>query len=763
MNTLVKVLEILQDNSLDAFERLLKLYDALGVAVLFLDKNRKNIRFNKFLVKLTGYTEKEIKQKDVLDFLFDDYKSLALSKFLSKSDVPYEMKARKKNGEVIDILVQGKNLVVDGEEMRIVAVKDLTTQRNLERDNSMLRKAIEELRESIVITDVDGNILYINRFFEENTGYSREEAIGQNPRILKSGFHPQEFYKELWDTILSGKTWQGEFLNRRKDGSLFWERAIITPFVDDESKVSFFIAGKQDITKEKKYQEEVEISKNRYKKLIETSPLAILTFNTQGEIEIVNRKMVEFLGSPSAEETRKINMLTFGRLKAIGVTEKFRESIRERKYIIHEGRYVSKWGKEVYYKLHINPVVGSGGEVDTVVIVAEDISKQKEYENAILEAKEKAERNDKLKNLFLANISHELRTPLNGILGFSDLLRNDDGLNEEQKEFVELIYQSGTHLLRLINDLLSISKIEAGAVVLSPEKIRIGDLVNQILKVYSEQISAFETTGVEFVVRRHKDIDNEYIEIDVDRVLQVIRNLINNAFKFTNKGSVIFDYRISDRMLKFYVKDTGIGIPVDKRDIIFEKFRQANENYTGKYEGSGLGLYIAKKLVDLMKGKIYFESEEGVGTTFYVEFPLLVAEKESEEATGAVSNMPDLKDKRIVVVEDDMTNIKLIDKILGCDGKWCVVFNNGKQVVDYVKAGNRPDLILMDIRVPEIDGIEATRIIKSMYPQIKIIMQTAHAYEDEMEKAYKAGCDGYLTKPFTRDELYEAIKRVLHL
>ncbi len=768
MNSILSIVNIISNKTLNTYDKLLQILDTLDVAVVFINQNRRIIKYNTSFVKLSGYDEKDLKGMDTLELIPDRYKNVALSKFITKSEKPYEIKGRKRNGEIITVLIQGKNINIDGEEIRAVILNDITSQRNLENENSLLKTAIEELNESIVITDVDGNIMFVNKFFEKITGYSKKEAIGQNPRILKSGYHSEIFYRKMWDTILSGETWVGEIFNKKKNGDFFWERAVITPFTDGTGEILFFIAGKQDITKEKEIIELLQRSETRYKKLIENAPIAILTFKLNGEIEIVNKKMLQLLGSPSADETKKINVMTFPLLVKSGITKKFKESIEEKKTIVFEEEYVSKWGKPVYFRGHITPIVNDRGNVDSVVVLTEDVSLQKQYERAILEAKEKAERNDKLKNFFLANISHELRTPLNAIIGFSDLLRNDSLLTSDQLESVNLIYSSGRHLLRLIEDLMSISKIEANEIELIYEKVRLKDFISSVLKYYEEDaISNISSSNVNFVVTRNKEIDEMEIYVDQDRLREVIQNLLNNAFKFTHEGSVTFTYKLaSNNQLEFTVKDTGIGIPKEKHNTVFEKFRQVQEDYTRRYEGSGLGLYIAKRLVEMMGGEINFESEMGRGTTFWVRVPL----KQYQQKEFATINSAEdekqkmlLDDVKILIAEDDPTNVLLLRQYFECNGIDCKIVNTGKQVVEEIEKNPVYDVILMDIRMPEMDGIEATKIIKKKFPDIKIIMQTAHAYEKDMEVVKKVGGDGYITKPFRKSDIINEIKRVLSL
>jgi len=768
MNTILKIFNILSDAKVDTDEKFVEILDFLNIGVAYINENNRIIKYNNTFLQFSGCKTDEIKDIDIFDLVAEEHKSLAQSKFLTKSETPYEIKARRKDGSHINVLIQGKNLIKNGKEIRIVIIKDLTTQRNIESQNSLLRKAVEELQESIIMTDVDGNIIYVNKFFEQITGYSKNEAIGKNPRILKSNFHPQEFYEEMWDTILSGKTWQGEFFNKKKNGEFYWERKVITPFTDETGSVLFFISSGIDITKEKNVYELLNKNKQKFEKLVKNAPIAIFSFDIGGKIEVINKRMLELLGSPGEEATKKINVLDFDLLKKIGLAQKFKESINKKETEIFEGEYVSKWGKKAYFRGHITPILNEDDSIDSIVVMAEDISLQKEYEKAILQAKEQAERNDKLKNMFIANMSHELRTPLNAIIGFSDLLRNDSDLNDDQKESVKYIYESGNHLLRLIEDLMNISKIEAGELKIEPSNFKFKTLIDEVIKYYEENIVVKTTNkNINLIVLKNEEVENLDVYFDKERVRQVLQNFLNNAFKFTNEGTITFGYEIKDnKYLFFYVKDTGIGIPDEKKDLVFQKFRQVNEDYTRRYEGSGLGLYIAKKLVEMMRGEIWFESEEGRGTTFYVKIPFVKNENEMpHKHKDTVIDEKDLKETleslRILIAEDDLTSSRLLQQFIKCEKDKCKLVVTGKEVLEELEKDSDYNLILMDIRMPELNGLEATKIVKEKYPHIKIIVQTAHAFENEIEEIINAGADGYVTKPYRKDEIYAEIKRVL--
>jgi PAS domain S-box-containing protein len=371
-------------------------------------------------------------------------------------------------------------------------IEDITIRKQAEKDLRKLSRAIEQNPVSIVITNADGDIEYVNPRFTKMTGYEASEVIGKNPRILKSGMMPIEVYSNLWETITSGKIWNGELINKTKSGKLFWAAKSISPIFDQSGKIT---------------------------------------------------------------------------------------------------NYVS---------------------------IGEDISEKKKTENELIKAKEKAEESDRLKSAFLANISHEIRTPMNGILGFAELLKDPALASGHQSEFLDVIEKSGLRMLNIINDLIDISKIEAGETTLRIKKTNVNTMLHELHVFFIP-----ESTRKNITLNYHCGLSEEEstIETDGTKLSQILTNLVKNSLKFTDKGSVSFGYQRKDAMLEFYVSDTGPGISPDQKDIIFERFRQSTLNLSRKYEGAGLGLAISKAYIELLGGSIWIESELNKGSTFFFSLP----------------------------------------------------------------------------------------------------------------------------------------------
>ena len=371
-------------------------------------------------------------------------------------------------------------------------------------------------------------------------------------------------------------------------------------------------------------------------------------------------------------------------------------------------------------------------------------------------SKEKAEESDRLKSAFLANMSHEIRTPMNGILGFSELLKNPEISNEKQQKFIDIIFKSGQRLLSTLNDLMDISKLETGLVKLNISRININEEVENI---YSHFKLEALNKGLFFnlAIPENNEI---IIETDREKLFGVLSNLIKNAIKYTKTGGINFGYTVNKNTICFYVKDTGIGIPQNRLEAIFDRFVQADIEDKKVYEGCGLGLSIAKSYADMFNGKIIVESEEGQGSIFNFEIPFVnlnnnvIIDDNSELTNKNSENSSDIK---ILIVEDEEFALIYLSQILKDICAKMVFTKNGKEAIEIFKANPDIDLILMDIKMPIMGGYEATAQIREFNKEIIIIAQTAYAMLDDSEKALNSGFNDYVSKPINKDVLISKI------
>ncbi len=370
-------------------------------------------------------------------------------------------------------------------------------------------------------------------------------------------------------------------------------------------------------------------------------------------------------------------------------------------------------------------------------------------------AKEKAEESDKLKSAFLANMSHEIRTPMNAITGFSELLRQPEIEKNLINQYVEIIFSNSQQLLSLIDDIIDISRIEAEKVTITKSKININKILSEVTFIFE---ALANNKGLKFQHHFGLNDDKAYTETDEARFRQILSNLLNNAIKFTSSGAITLGYNVYDNYFEFYINDTGIGIAREHFDAIFERFRQVDSGLSRKYGGTGLGLTISKYLIELLGGRIWLSSEPGKGSTFYFTLPYIKTEKPIEkiikEIPKASYNWPE---RTILIAEDEEFNYYYIYEILTPTMAKLIRAQNGIEAVEFCKKFPEIDLVLMDIKMPEMDGYEATKIIKSIRPKLPIIAQTAHAMSEDMSKSLKAGCDNYVSKPIHREHLLKMI------
>ena len=361
-------------------------------------------------------------------------------------------------------------------------------------------------------------------------------------------------------------------------------------------------------------------------------------------------------------------------------------------------------------------------------------------------AKEKAEESDHLKSAFLANMSHEIRTPLNSILGFSEFLKSDNLEQEKRKLYLEMIQSGGEKLLTIISDIVDISKIDAKLLQLHIDNY---NLNHCLFKLYQQFSIDPRTSNIELKIHTQLNDDNSCIQTDETRLSQIISNLLENAVKFTTRGKIEFGYTKEEDNLLFFVKDTGIGISPIHHQTIFKRFRQSDTEDTAKIEGTGLGLSIAKGLVELFGGKIWVDSVPGKGANFYFRIPHVPA-IDCCKVSSEISNTPDISENTtILVAEDEQSNYIYIHDLLKKYHYNVIRAKNGKEALKQISANKHIDLILMDIKMPLMNGIDATKEIRKINKNIPVIAQTAYAMADDKKKALEAGCNDYLAKPIS--------------
>ena len=422
--------------------------------------------------------------------------------------------------------------------------------------------------------------------------------------------------------------------------------------------------------------------------------------------------------------------------------------------------YVQPNGEQTY--VLINALLEKDNKEDKIFAICRDITELKLYEHRLKQEKIKAEEADKLKSSFLANMSHEIRTPMNAIIGFADLLEQDNISDSERNEYLGIIKRSGTNLLVLIDDIIDLSKIEVEKIEIVKQKFDVNKVLQTILITSLKK----KPTCIEINFENNKNnIEELIVNSDPFRFKQVLNNLINNALKFTEAGTISFGYKIeNNNILTFYVKDTGIGISTDKQEIIFDRFRKIEDSNAKLYRGTGLGLTISKKLIELLNGKIWVNSELGKGSTFYFTLPFknenkIISRKQNKMTKKSIKAI--WENNLVLIVEDEDLNYLYLEKLLKFTKIKIVRAKTGIEAVEYIKNNKNTDIILMDIKLPEMDGVTATKEIRKISSEIPIIAQTAFAMKGDKDEFIEAGCNDYISKPINAEKLIELMSKLI--
>jgi PAS domain S-box-containing protein len=437
----------------------------------------------------------------------------------------------------------------------------------------------------------------------------------------------------------------------------------------------------------------------------------------------------------------------------------------------HKGFSFDKYygkGLDVHVELSYRPVIDNG-EVVAISCFARDITENKRLENELIEAKSNAEKASEAKSNFLSTISHELRTPLNAILGITQVMEGEKDEGNEDHEHLKIIHQSASQLLTLINDILDHSKIESGEITFENDIFNSQEILEQVDHVFSPK---FKEKGIDLILNASQEVP-QYLKGDRNRLLQILNNLVTNGLKFTNKGYVKLMLNLVEKKEKglkvqFIVEDSGIGIPEEKKEEIFDAFKQVENNVSRNYEGTGLGLSITKKLVQKQGGKIWLESQEGAGTTFFVEIPFEMGEEDAYEGAedSRISEIENSNGglEKALLVEDNLMNRKVATKLLKQINVSAKEAESGEEALSLM-AEEGFDIVLLDIHMPDMNGFEVAKAIRQnsnrvAASKVPIVAISADIYNETKDKAHQAGIDDFIEKPIDINKLQDAIKRI---
>nr|WP_321487608.1 PAS domain S-box protein [uncultured Draconibacterium sp.] len=646
-------------------------------------------------------------------------------------------------------------------------IQDITErklwQEELVKSEERFRKAVLLAPIPIMVFDQDGSILYLSQGWKQFSGYTIDQMSTIKEWTEK--VFPKTKAKEIEESLIEivdfdQTVFSGDYEITTHNGEKrFWNFYTSPLGESGGKKLALCIAP--DITQRMQIKKELEASERSYRQLFENHIAVKLLINPKnGQIVRANNAAADFYGY-SVEELEKMTILE--------INPSAKESLKE---AAAQDASLKRYYAELKHRLR-------SGEIRDVEVfstendykgqivwhsIIHDITEKKRLMQDLVDAKEKAEESERLKSAFLANVSHEIRTPLNGIVGFSNILAQEENINAANKsEFADIINQSSSGLLKIIDDILDLSRLETGLVSFSVEPFQVNTMLNNLYSIFKNKMQNTPNTDVELIL--HEADKLMMINGDKIRITQIISNLLENAIRFTRTGTIEFGVSShDDTLLKFFVADTGIGIPIDKQQVIFGRFMQAESGISRKYGGTGLGLSIVKKLLELMGSEIHMESEPRKGTKFWFSLPLYNKPAQNKTDESEVNKqLPSeslSRQNKVLVVEDNEQCRMFLKHVLSSRYPALSFAQTGNDALKQIQ-NDPPDIVLLDIGLPDISGLEVAKKIKETNSKIKVIAQTAFASTTDKENALKAGCDDFLVKPLQIRTLLEKINKKL--
>lgn len=736
-------------------------FKSASVGEAFLSTDKKWTHVNPAVSALLGYPEDQLQGRDFSECVHPDDLDTCITMItaLSDSELPcmdQEIRFIHQKGTSTRLLLRLTLIRNPSTRVPLYYLVHLTDNQQpssqpdgLPSGNELFRMITSNLKDIVYLMGPDSVCRYCSPSVKVILGYEPEALIGRNNRPL---IHPDDH--SVFDEPKPSMDDRIQLRIRKIDGAYEWIEFSLSVVVDAVGRN--ILAVGRDITERKAVEKKLQESVERYTSLKRYNHDAVISLDLKGTIINSNEKAVQLTGYSSGELSGMNAARLVGYDSLIDIvtySPDHNRNLRDINTVWH------KDGHSVEVLTSIAPIVIGGIKVGFYIIV-KDITEQKK----LLIAKETAETTNRAKSDFLAVMSHEIRTPMNGVIGMTDLLLEMTDPSSPQWEYMDIIRKSGDTLLSIINDILDFSKIEAGRTELIKERFEIRNCIYSVVDILCHKA---ESKCLFIDVSVHPEVP-DILTGDAERLKQILLNLVGNAIKFTPKGGITLTVQVSEVIdgavkLQFTVADTGIGIPADQRDQLFEPFHQVDHSMNRQYEGTGLGLAISKKLVELMGGEIGLEDRGGEGATFVFTAVLYEEHQDdsSKDEAGSPYGAKSERQLKVLVAEDNEINQLVLQKILERQGHLVHLVMDGTEVVRALDYDNY-DLIFMDVQMPRMNGLEATQFIKEKVPPDKlpvIVAVTANALKGDREACLKAGMDDYISKPLKGEAIIEVINK----
>ncbi|MHC1776884.1 MAG: PAS domain S-box protein [Lentimicrobium sp.] len=732
------------------------------------DNNGKIIWTNPASVKFTGYSPAEILAlPDYVESLVAEHDRERISAVLQEAlrgtdDSGVEFQCIRKDKSLFRIQVTWKHIFnKDGISLGIrTSGQDITNFRKAEENfshtESLYRQMIDNAPFGMhfyQLNDQDELIFSsANQAADSILGIDHTILIGLSigeafPSLAGTGVI--EHYREA---ARNNKIWV-------TDQIIYSDNKISGAF---EVKAFQTVPGRMvaifsDITNRKQAEEDLHESQQLFETLTRVSPVGIFRTDASGATTFVNPKWTELTGLSFQDA------MDFKYLSAIHPDDRdervkeWNTAVKKAKPVVSEYRFLRSDGSIIWVQGHAVPEFADGrlkGYIGTIT----DISELKRFEHELLHERDKAEASNRLKTTFMGNISHEIRTPLNGIIGFAELISSGNNTKEENEECIGFLNNSINRLTRIIDNIMDLSMMMSGNITVKSENFRLDLLLKEVVQQHELMATG---KNLHFNIVELSHLAGKRVISDQSLIKRIFNELLSNAVKFTNQGSVGMVCQLNNNTLTFTVKDSGIGISQHLLPYIFEPFVQEDVYSARVNNSNGLGLSIVNEAVNLLGGKVVAESTPGSGTSITVSLPVTEVASENDTAVYKPGAFRKNDQPVILIVEDEEINMIYLRRILNMKDYKLFLANNGLEAIKLVEQGNPIDLILMDMKMPGMDGFETTRRIKEINPEMRIAAITAYASESDRKECMEAGCDEYLSKPFQKNDLYQLIKRML--